>query len=84
MHRLRRDRAAGGGVVSQFKPPLPDATYQHSLVRRLWEAQVSDATPEHKRLMAEAAQELEANLPATDEFVDDMRKKHAKVLRSKP
>lgn len=64
-----------------FAPAPPDKTYQHSLVRRLWEAQLSDATDEHKRLMAEAATELETNLPATDEFVNRMRKGHAKVLR---
>lgn len=63
---------------------MSDKTYLDALIRRLWEAQNSDALVEHKRLMAEAAQELEGRLPATDAFVRSMRQKHAKVLRNKP
>jgi hypothetical protein len=70
-----------GASSDKFKADPPDASYQHALVRRLWEAQLSDASDEHKRLMAEAAQELEGHLPATDDFVNSMRRKHAKVLR---
>ena len=65
----------------RFKPAPPDPSYQHALVRRLWESQLSDASKEHKRLMAEAAQEIEGHLPATDKYVNSMRRKHAKVLR---
>lgn len=50
-----------------FKPAPPDSTPQHALVRRLWEGQLrGDVPADIKRLMAEAATELEANLPATD------------------
>jgi hypothetical protein len=64
-----------------FAPSPPDKTYQHALVRRLWEAQLLELPADVKRLMAEAATELEGHLPATDAFVDSMRRKHAKVLR---
>jgi hypothetical protein len=69
---------AGGG---EFAPAPPDQTYQHALVRRLWEAQLGNLPDDIKRLMAEAATELEAHLPATDDFVNSMRRKHAKVIR---
>lgn len=65
----------------KFKADPPDSSPQHELVRKLWEAQLSDASEEHKRLMALAATELEGHLPATDDFVRSMRRKHAKVLR---
>ena len=65
----------------KFKADPPDASPLHELVRKLWEAQLSDASEEHKRLMALAATELEGHLPATDAFVNSLRRKHAKVLR---
>lgn len=65
----------------KFAPAPPDASYQHALVRRLWEAQLEPISDELKRLLAEAATEIEGNLPATDDFVNSMRRLHGQVLR---
>lgn len=82
LRAYRAPQPAGGGEKSdEFAPAPPDKTYQHALVRRLWEAQLGDLSDDVKRLMAEAATEIEGHLPATDDFVNSMRRKHAKVIR---
>lgn len=39
-------------------------SYQHDLARRLWEAQCDELPADAKRLLAEAATEIERRLPA--------------------
>ena len=66
-------------MTSKEKPL--DKSPQHALVRRLWEAQLGNASDADKRLMAEAATELECHLPADAEFIERMRKGHLRDAR---
>lgn len=59
---IRPDRLTGATCACARRGPvLPDATPQHALVRRLWEAQLREDVPaDMRRLMAEAATEFES------------------------